>query len=143
MAGITKAQQTRLAKLDAFDLSPVTQAVARASSAERAQKLEAEFRRFAALWILAPKTKLAPPHAVDKYWHELIVDTRTYARFCKTVVGRFVDHVPSAEPALAQPSSASPTAKRRASAPMRFVSRTIAVSLFAAGPRTERRSEAT
>src|SRR5260370_41596747 len=52
------------------------------------------------------------------------------------------DHVPWAAPTLGQPSSASPTIRRRTSAPLRFASSIIALSLFAGGLRTERPSEA-
>src|SRR5690242_15501779 len=52
------------------------------------------------------------------------------------------DHVPWALPTLAQPRSATPTIRRRTNAPLRFVSRTMAISLSAPGLRREHPSEA-
>ena len=37
---------------------------------------------------------LTPPQRVDLVWHEFILFTRTYERFCKDTFGRFVHHTP-------------------------------------------------
>jgi hypothetical protein len=36
-----------------------------------------------------------PSNAVDDLWHEFILDTRTYAAFCKRAFGRFLHHIPA------------------------------------------------
>jgi hypothetical protein len=41
---------------------------------------------------------LAPSQIVDELWHEFILHTREYGRFCETVLGRFVHHVPAVQP---------------------------------------------
>jgi hypothetical protein len=37
-----------------------------------------------------------PSRVVDDLWHEFILDTREYERFCKSAFGRFFHHVPAA-----------------------------------------------
>lgn len=80
------------AALWSFDLSPVTRRLERRLG-KHAQPLETEFRRLAALWVAHPGTRLAPSRDVDEYWHEMILDTKLYRRFCAEVVGRQVDHI--------------------------------------------------
>jgi hypothetical protein len=90
----THAAQVRSTwALDAFDLSPVTARMVRRGRLD-AIELEHEFRRFAALILLNPARTFVPSEIVDAYWHELVLDTRLYSRFCAEVFGHFVDHVP-------------------------------------------------
>jgi hypothetical protein len=35
-----------------------------------------------------------PSRAVDEAWHELILDTRTYTRFCESAFGEYLHHTP-------------------------------------------------
>lgn len=56
--------------------------------------VELEYRRFMALAALEPAAKLGMRGAVDEIWHEHIVSTRDYERFCRAVAGRFIHHEP-------------------------------------------------
>lgn len=61
---------------------------------ERARKAEREFRRFATLRVLEPEAVLAPSDFVDEFWHEFVLDTRSYREFCEAVFGKFWEHNP-------------------------------------------------
>lgn len=52
-----------------------------------------------------------PSQAVDDAWHEFILFTRQYERFCRTAFGRFLHHTPAE--AMRSPTDA-PAALRRA-----------------------------
>lgn len=80
--------------LRSFDLGPVTKRLGRRMGAEKAAKLEAEFRRMATLWLLEPELRVVPSHGVDEYWHDFVLDTERYSKFCQVVLGRFIHHVP-------------------------------------------------
>ena len=41
--------------------------------------------------------KLTPSEPVDKAWHEFILSTREYARFCEEHFGRFIHHSPGGD----------------------------------------------
>lgn len=51
-----------------------------------------------------------PSQAVDDAWHEFILFTRHYDRFCKQAFGRFLHHTPAE--AMSSPTSASNGLKR-------------------------------
>ena len=76
-----------------YDLSPITASLTKKGIPE-AQRIEQEFRRFAGLCYLHPQKDLAPSKTVDEFWHELILDTRTYRDFCVRVFGEYLDHIP-------------------------------------------------
>ncbi len=42
------------------------------------------------------KQKISPSHIVDLAWHEFILFTRFYAKFCEENFNRFIHHTPSA-----------------------------------------------
>lgn len=54
---------------------------------EIATLLEKEFRRFVALTLLRSGLIYAPSGPVDMYWHFLVLHTREYEKFCRTVWG--------------------------------------------------------
>ncbi|ACP35708.1 conserved hypothetical protein [Sulfolobus islandicus L.S.2.15] len=54
---------------------------------EFAEKIEKEFRRFIALTLIFPKTLFTAPAPVDLYWHFLILHTKEYEKFSKSVWG--------------------------------------------------------
>jgi len=51
-----------------------------------------------------------PSQAVDDAWHEFILFTRHYERFCRSAFGRFLHHTPAE--AMPSPTSASEGIKR-------------------------------
>lgn len=58
----------------------------------------AEVLRFMAL-IAWSKQRLTPPLKIDVAWHEFILCTRLYQRFCHQHFGRFIHHDPGGESA--------------------------------------------
>ncbi|OZI36272.1 hypothetical protein CEG14_14765 [Bordetella genomosp. 1] len=77
-----------------FDLSRITERFRLKNAyGSQADKLELETRRFLYLSAKFKNEKLAPSEAVDAYWHELILNTEVYSRFCQNCFGLFVDHV--------------------------------------------------
>lgn len=79
--------------VETFDLSPVRRRLER-KGVPHADRLEAEFRRVAALWLAHPGRNIAPSKIVDEFWHEFILDSRRYREFCTSVYGAYLDHVP-------------------------------------------------
>jgi hypothetical protein len=49
--------------------------------------------------LLAPNSKIpfAPVIRVDEFWHEVILNTPSYRRFCESIYGGYLDHVPNQE----------------------------------------------
>ncbi|MDE1828149.1 MAG: hypothetical protein KGH65_03255 [Candidatus Micrarchaeota archaeon] len=62
-----------------------------------AKTLETEFRKFMSLIIVEPKASIAPARGVDMYWHLFILDTVEYRKFCDSLFGKFIDHIPSTD----------------------------------------------
>ncbi|WP_148713805.1 glycine-rich domain-containing protein [Chitinolyticbacter meiyuanensis] len=59
-------------------------------------KVEAALRQFFRINGAAGKKRVAmPSQLVDDYWHEFILHTREYQRFCKGTLGRFLHHTPA------------------------------------------------
>ena len=52
-----------------------------------------EMLKFLVLVSISPQV-LTPSKVVDKIWHEFILFTRTYDKFCKQHFGRFIHHQP-------------------------------------------------
>ncbi|MES2153714.1 MAG: hypothetical protein V4510_01100 [bacterium] len=78
-----------------FDLSPVTQRIAKSGERDAAA-VEQEFRRFAALCFNHPDESLSPSKVVDEFWHQAVLDTPLYRQWCAAVFGEFIDHIPDA-----------------------------------------------
>ncbi|MDO6650961.1 hypothetical protein Q4530_01085 [Colwellia sp. 1_MG-2023] len=55
---------------------------------------ELEYQKFLSLKLLYPKVSLVPSKLVDKFWHEHILDTKSYEDDCNKVFGYFVHHYP-------------------------------------------------
>ena len=55
---------------------------------------ELEYKKFLTLKMLYPKVSFVPSKLVDKFWHEHILDTKSYAEDCKKLFGSFVHHYP-------------------------------------------------
>jgi hypothetical protein len=63
-------------------------------SAEKADAVEFEYRRFLFLMKKYPQEQTAPLFDVDTFWHYHILDTMKYALDCETVFGYFLHHFP-------------------------------------------------
>ena len=55
---------------------------------------EVEYKKFLTLKMLYPKVSFVPSKLVDKFWHEHILDTKSYAEDCDTLFGTFIHHYP-------------------------------------------------
>ncbi|WP_206696905.1 glycine-rich domain-containing protein [Marinomonas algicola] len=55
---------------------------------------ELEYKKFLTLKLLYPRVSLVPSKIVDKFWHEHILDTKSYAEDCMTLFGSFLHHYP-------------------------------------------------
>lgn len=53
-----------------------------------------DVQRFMRLSARFPDVGLAPPPAIDKGWHQFILNTGKYAEFCYANFGKFVHHKP-------------------------------------------------
>jgi len=55
---------------------------------------EEEYRKLLSLKKWYPKLVFVPSKLVDKFWHEHILDTQSYAEDCQQVFGYFIHHYP-------------------------------------------------
>jgi hypothetical protein len=55
---------------------------------------EYQYKRFLALKRLFPDKDIVPNGAIDKFWHQHILDTAQYAKDCDVVFGYFMHHFP-------------------------------------------------
>ena len=56
------------------------------------------YRMFIYLCFKYPKTTIVPTYEVDAFWHQHILNTRSYAKDCQRVFGRFLHHFPHGAP---------------------------------------------
>jgi hypothetical protein len=63
-------------------------------SAEKANAVEIEYRRFLFLAKTFPAEQIAPLIDVDTFWHYHILDTMKYALDCEEAFGYFLHHYP-------------------------------------------------
>ena len=63
-------------------------------SADKANAVEFEYRRFLFLMKKYPQEQTAPLADVDTFWHYHILDTMKYAVDCEAVFGYFLHHFP-------------------------------------------------
>jgi len=61
---------------------------------EYADTAERWYRRYLTLIIKYPKQNHAPNQMVDEFWHQHIVDTRSYIADCQNIFGRYIHHNP-------------------------------------------------
>lgn len=57
----------------------------------------AELKRFLIICGISAHA-LAPSKAIDRIWHEAILNTREYERMCHQVCGSFIHHTPTTTP---------------------------------------------
>ena len=107
---------TKLEKLWAYDLTPLTEKLVSKGapiqgkseqlhmlesllgkdvSREFAGRLEVEFKRYMSMIAMGQGAGMGPSRVLDMYWHQFMLDTREYKKFCSEIFGRFMDHVPS------------------------------------------------
>jgi hypothetical protein len=84
---------------DLLDLSNVKMKLADAEEgpgldSARIELMEAEYRKFLALQLLAPDAVIVPCGLVDEMWHRHILDTAAYREDCRAIFGQFLDHFP-------------------------------------------------
>lgn len=64
-------------------------------SDEKINLLVDEFKKYIALCILFPNTQLEMfSEDVDNVWHEFILFTQQYHKFCNTYSGKYIHHSP-------------------------------------------------
>ena len=72
----------------------LTQSAEATWSNEMCDFAELEYKKFLTLKLLYPKVSFVPSKIVDKFWHEHILDTKSYAEDCMTLFGSFLHHYP-------------------------------------------------
>lgn len=63
-------------------------------SEEKADIVEIEYKKFLTLAKLFPNKELVPSKMVDKFWHQHILDTKSYYADCMCIFGYFLHHYP-------------------------------------------------
>ena len=90
---------TEFSAFEALDLAPIKMKLMHVESGEgwseqRANAVEAEYRRFLFLMQKYPDEGASPTFDVDTFWHYHILDTMKYARDCEATFGFFLHHYP-------------------------------------------------
>lgn len=104
------AREEIIQKVLAFPVEHITERYATDQniSLDAAREHERECKRFLGLCASNPAKAYGMRGPIDKYWHTFILFTMEYAKFCDTVAGRFLHHVPRSSltpPADAKTSS--------------------------------------
>jgi len=63
-------------------------------SPDQAEDVFQDMKRFLYLCAKNPSVTYAPPEKIDDCWHEFILFTLDYFKFCKDHLGRFIHHKP-------------------------------------------------
>lgn len=93
---LTPDQWVRLTALEHYDLWFVVERLC-SKQLIRAELIDlavSEFRRYIALIVLGNQGVQMFNADTDEVWHQLILFTREYARFCAVVCGDFIHHTP-------------------------------------------------
>ncbi|HEU4372849.1 MAG TPA: hypothetical protein VFS02_05130 [Telluria sp.] len=94
-----KAEMNHIATLD---LGPIKAKLMEKDGAgwtrQRADAVEAEYRRFLCVAKMYPNEEMAPLNDVDIFWHHHILDTMRYAADCQLIFGYFLHHSPQSGP---------------------------------------------
>ncbi|MFT3734947.1 MAG: hypothetical protein QM776_07985 [Rhodocyclaceae bacterium] len=110
-----EARRTRRKFIDDFQFPAALPRKLRAtyphlSTAQAERTLDA-LRDYFTIVLWAPGRMVSmPSQAVNVVWHELILDTRAYQRFCQRAFGRFLHHTPAE--AMSAPTVAQQGIKR-------------------------------
>ena len=66
-------------------------------SDEQIEQILEGLRQYFIIGVMANRRMVAmPSRAIDMAWHEFILDTRLYRKFCRAAFGRFFHHTPAA-----------------------------------------------
>lgn len=63
-------------------------------SREQCDTTEIEYKRFLALKRIFKDKDIVPHSAIDKFWHQHILDTEKYFNDCENIFGYFLHHYP-------------------------------------------------
>lgn len=88
--------EAALRRVDALDFAMLKQKLIdeKGWTGETCDEVEGLYRRFLALNVRYPETKICPTGPVDEFWHAHILDTQAYARDCQTLFGGMLHHYP-------------------------------------------------
>ncbi|MEA2570762.1 MAG: hypothetical protein QOI24_2763 [Acidobacteriota bacterium] len=89
-------QSTTVLEMPTFDLTSVLDQVEEAGALPGAKRsvLEREYQRFWVLCKMYPTEPIVPSKAIDKVWHQHVLNTRQYDNDCQAYFGRFLHHTP-------------------------------------------------
>ena len=103
LARMTLTQRRRWQRLMEWSLDPPAGTLGFAAKLARdnrwslryAERVEAEYRRFVFLAVESDHG-VCPPEAVDRAWHQHLLETHNYwEQFCPDVLGAPLHHTPS------------------------------------------------
>lgn len=55
---------------------------------------ENEYKKYLTMVKLFPELDIVPNKIMDKFWHQHILDTKSYAADCDLIFGQFIHHYP-------------------------------------------------
>lgn len=89
----------RVAEIMALDLTSVREKLmdpeeGKGWSPEVAERAERWYRWFLILNLKYPEKRVVPVANMDDFWHQHILDTRTYTDDCSRIFGYFLHHYP-------------------------------------------------
>lgn len=104
---LTDEQLGMLQRLNEAEFPYVSEKLLAAGSVRGSDIDEAvfEFKRYMALTALTENTLGMISPIVDEVWHQFILFTRAYAKFCRQVFGRYVHHLPATSHTPVEPGS--------------------------------------
>jgi hypothetical protein len=90
------AIEQALEKVEALDFTMLKHKLGEEDgwTCEYQDEVEDLYRKFLALNMVYPDTKICPTGPIDDFWHSHILDTRAYAADCDKLFGRFLHHFP-------------------------------------------------
>lgn len=92
----TESHEIIQAKINQLDLDPIKFKLAHEYKYKAAQldTLEKWYKRFLFLTFIHPGRSVVICQAIDKFWHQHILDTAKYAEDCENTFGVFLHHFP-------------------------------------------------
>lgn len=90
-----------------WDLSSVRRRVGvrLGCNSQTAKAIETEYRKFLSLALGDPHTTFGMAGPVDEFWHEHLLDSRDYVKFCADIFGDYVHHIPRSLDGAPDPTS--------------------------------------
>ncbi len=95
-ASLTDAEIEKLRRIETAEFPYVREKLLKDGkiSPDEIGEVEFEFKRYLGLIALDIKPLGMISRKVDEFWHQFILFTRLYAKFCDNVMGFFVHHMP-------------------------------------------------